>query len=96
MTFDQPLCFAGPCGIARIAELHRLLVEALRHDRIELDLSGVENVDTTFIQLLVSASATTSRRDRAFRLTGVPDDVAASFQRAGFSISPETGRILGT
>ncbi len=96
MKFEQPLRFGGPCGIARIRELHRLLVEALPRDRIEIDLSGVESVDTAFVQLLVSASMTATRRDTAFRLTGVPDDVAASFQRAGFAISPETGRILGT
>lgn len=96
MNFDQPVSFRGPCGIARIGELHRLLVEALPRDQIEIDLSGVESVDTAFVQLVVSASSTAVRRDKAFRLTGVPDDVAASFQRAGFSISPETGRIQGT
>lgn len=93
MEFDQPMRFDGLCGIARIGELHRLLVEALPRERIEIDLSGVESVDTALVQLLVSASATASRRNKAFRLTGVPDDVAASFRRAGFAISPETGRI---
>lgn len=96
MNLQQPVRFGGPCGIARIGELQRLLIEALPRDRIEIDLSGVESADTAFVQLLVSASATATRRDKAFRLTGVTDDVAASFQRAGFAISPETGRILGT
>ena len=96
MKSDQPVCFDGRCGIARIGELHRVLVEALPRERIEIDLSGVESVDTAFVQLLVAASATATRRDKAFRMTGAPVDVAASFQRAGFAISPETGRILGT
>ncbi len=96
MKLDHSVRLGGPCGIARIGELHRLLIEALPQDRIEIDLSNVENVDTAFVQLLVSASATATRRDKAFRLTGVSDDVATSFQRAGFAISPETGRILGT
>lgn len=96
MRSDQPVCFDGRCGIARIGELHRALVEAVPRDRIEIDLSGVESVDTAFVQLLVAASVTANRRHKAFRLVGAPDDVATSFQRAGFAISPETGRILGT
>lgn len=96
MKFDRPVRFGGPCGISRIKELHRLLVEALQHDRLEINLSGVESVDTAFVQLIVSASATTTRRNKAFRLTDVPDTVAASFRRAGFAISPETGRIQET
>lgn len=96
VSFEQPLRFGGPCGIAQIRELQRLLVEAIPRDRIEIDLSCVESVDTAFVQLLVAASATATRRNKTFRLTRVPDDVVASFQRAGFAISPETGRILGT
>ena len=95
MKIGPPVCLEGSCGIARIGELHRLLVQALPRDRVEVDLSGVECVDTAFVQLLGSACVTATRRGRAFRMIGVPDEVAGSFQRAGFAISPETGRIGG-
>lgn len=92
---DQPVRFSGACTIGQIKGQHRLLAEAFKHDRIDVDLAGVESVDVTFVQLLVAAFRTAAGRGLAMRLTAVPAHVAASFQRAGFTIAPDTGRILG-
>ncbi|MDD3352362.1 STAS domain-containing protein [Zoogloea sp.] len=46
--------FAEDFTIYRVAELKPLLLESLQgHDRIELDLSGVEHMDSAGCQLLM-------------------------------------------
>ncbi|WP_305679359.1 STAS domain-containing protein [Bosea sp. (in: a-proteobacteria)] len=50
---------------------------------IEVDCSVIEQVDITFVQMIVSAQRSCAARDLPFALTGTSDAVASAFHRAG-------------
>lgn len=49
---------------------------------VEIDCSGVEQADITFVQTLIAAHRSCAARDLPFALT-LSDVVASAFQRAG-------------
>ncbi len=50
---------------------------------IEIDCSGVEQADITFVQTLMAASRSYAARDLPVTLTRMSDVVASAFHRAG-------------
>lgn len=50
---------------------------------IEIDCSGVEQADITFVQTLMAASRSCAARNLPFALTSMSDVVASAFHRAG-------------
>jgi phospholipid transport system transporter-binding protein len=50
---------------------------------LEIDCSGVEQADITFVQTLLAAQRSCAARDLPFALGGLSDVVASAFQRAG-------------
>ena len=52
-----------------------------------VDLSEVESVDVSFVQLMVSASKWAGSQGRPFALKNVPATVAAPFQKAGVNVA---------
>jgi len=58
----------GPLTIRTIGPIHDALVDALaRHQTVQLDCSGADAIDLSFIQLLLSARR--SARDAGRQLT---------------------------
>ena len=50
---------------------------------LDVDCSGVEQADITFVQTLVAAQRSCAARDLPFALTSMSDVVASAFHRAG-------------
>lgn len=62
---------AGELTIGRATELHDLLLGGLSSGcDIEVDCSGAEAVDLTFVQLLLAARSSAARRGVGLRLKG--------------------------
>lgn len=90
---DETIRFSGTCSIAGIEACRRDLVRAFgAGGSITADLSGVDKVDVSFVQLMVSAARTAAGRDGSFAIVSVPEAVAASFRAAGVDV----GRLLPT
>lgn len=65
------LALEGEMTIYRAAELKPMLLEALRcAPRLEVDLSGVTELDTAGLQVLMLAKQTAAADGRELRLTG--------------------------
>ena len=79
----------GDCVLSSVASHLASLTQAFEQDGpIVVDLSGVDVVDVSFIQLIVSASQTAARHTRPFSLIGMPDAVESVFRRSGIDIGP--------
>ncbi len=50
---------------------------------VDLNCSGIEQADITFVQTLLAASRSCAARDLPFTLTSMSDVVASAFHRAG-------------
>ena len=83
----ETLHFSGTCSVAGI-EAHRgELLRALNADgSIVVDLSAVDAVDVSFVQLMVSAARTVAKRNGSLAIVNMPDAVAASFRGAGVDV----------
>ena len=81
------LRFSGTCSLAGVEAHRQDLLRALDADGpIVLDLSEVDTVDVSFVQLLVSAARTVAKRNGSLAAVNVPDAVAASFRAAGIDV----------
>jgi anti-anti-sigma factor len=69
----------GELTIFRAAELKPVLLDASRS--VEIDLSGVSEIDTAGLQLLMLAKKTALAQDRSLRLVGHSPAVTDLFER---------------
>jgi anti-anti-sigma factor len=69
----QPLELASELSIAHAAELQRTLKERLAAGALIIDASRVTQIDTSILQLLVSASRACTQRGVVCSWTGVSD-----------------------
>lgn len=74
--------------LACISEWHLRLLSGLSNgDGLVLDGSGVEDVDTAFLQLLVAAQRNAASRGVGFRLAPRPSRILAeTFERMGLHL----------
>lgn len=69
----QPIGLGTEMTIAHAAELRRTLLERLAAGALTIDATRVQTVDTSILQLLVSASRACTRRGIACSWIGVSD-----------------------
>jgi anti-anti-sigma regulatory factor len=69
----QPIELAAELTIAHAAELQRTLRQRLAAGALSIDASRVKQIDTSILQLLVSASRACAQRGVACSWTGVSD-----------------------
>lgn len=83
--------FQGRQGLATVEEARcRLLVALAAADRVEIDLTGVDEADLAFLQLLVAAGK--SARAGGKRLSwqaGENSPVAVAMRRAGLTFDAD-------
>ena len=75
MTTTAPLqtslCIEGEMSIYRAHELKKMLLEPLQpHATLEVNLSGVTELDTAGLQLLLLAKRTAQKQNGQLRLVG--------------------------
>jgi ABC-type transporter Mla MlaB component len=81
------VAFAGRCSILSVETHHRRLIDAsCRNQAIIVDLSEVEQVDVSFIQLLISAKNGAVAQKKPFSVENIPDGIAAMVQKAGLTV----------
>lgn len=85
------LALSGDFTVAEAAGLKESLAHALAACQdVAVDLSGVERIDLTFLQLLRAAHVTQVQRGKVLDcLGGMPRAVADAADRAGFMIGAE-------
>lgn len=83
------ITMSGDCSLRAIADHHATLQDAFRGGEggIAVDMAAVEDVDVSFIQLMLSAAKTAAASDRAFSLLNMPAPVAACFANAGVDVT---------
>lgn len=75
----------GGCTIYEISDLDKKISELLRRaPAVTLDLSSVERVDASFLQLLVSAQAEAERSQICLTLSNPADNVRALIESLYF------------
>jgi anti-anti-sigma regulatory factor len=86
MAEPQVLNFSGAMTLRAIADPHAALVQALTAGTdVTLDLSDVEEVDLSFIQLILSATRTAAERGLSVTLSApAPEPVMQTLERGGF------------
>ena len=94
VTQTEFVSLSGDCIVSNIDHHCRTLVVAFQSKGpLIVDLAQVEAVDVTLVQLIVSASKTAARDNRAFYLTSVPIGIQAAFLSAGVALNLESGQI---
>ncbi len=77
MSVSHRLALEGDMTIYHATALKEQLLHALdEHDRLELDLSGVTEIDTAGCQILVLARREADRLGKPLQLAGVSASVA--------------------
>ena len=77
----NPLRLEGDLTIYRAAELKQALLEAVdRLGSLEVDLSGVTELDTAGVQLLLLAKRAAGEKNKQFRLMGHSPAVVEVFE----------------
>jgi len=86
MTTDQPtssastLAFEGEMTIYRAADIFQQLKDCLAKDKpIELDLSGVTEIDSSGLQILLYAQAEAEARGLTLAIAGISEAVEEMF-----------------
>jgi len=81
---QQSLRLPADCSIGGIRIAYDLICKALTgKNRLEIDCSGVDKVDVTSVQLLISTAKTARHLGNRVSLTAVPDVLRSAIQRAG-------------
>jgi len=85
------LRISGKCTVEHAAALRDALLAAVSTNQaVSLDISGVEEADVTFLQLLLSAAQTLERSGRKLLRHGEVAPAAQSAARvSGFAQSPK-------
>lgn len=89
-----PISVAGDCSLRAVGDLHTMLQGEFLQSQGEVvvDMAAVEDIDVTFIQLMVSAAKTAAASDRAFSIVNVPAPIAAGFAAAGVPLTQFASR----
>ncbi len=95
MSFDASpfaLAFKGCLTISQAEAVQAALLDALQnHPAVEIDCSGVEEIDVTFLQILVSAGRTAIAWNKSLRFASPPVGLLAdAIGRCGFPV-PSSG-----
>jgi len=69
----------GTAGIEQAHALQEELLSAFKNDKILLDISEVEDIDITGVQIIVSARKEAEKQKKEFYITGKIPDVIAEF-----------------
>jgi anti-anti-sigma regulatory factor len=87
-TTPFALAFDGGLTIAQADAIHAALLDALQnHSAVVIDCAGVEEIDLTFLQLLISASRTALAANKSFHFSSPPTGLLAdAISRCGFAI----------
>ena len=85
------LAIAGKCTVEHAAALREGLLTAVAADpRLALDISGVEEADITFLQLVLSTAHTVARSGGTLTRHGPVSQAAISAARvSGFTQTPQ-------
>jgi phospholipid transport system transporter-binding protein len=80
------LSFEGSLRAAQSEGVHRAILEALRdHASVVIDCSGADDVDVSFLQILIGAARTASAGRNDIRLASPPSGpLAETMRRCGF------------
>jgi ABC-type transporter Mla MlaB component len=86
------LAFEGSLTISQSEPVQAALRDALnKHPAVEIDCSGAEEIDVTFLQILVSAGRTAVALKKNLRLSSPPAGLLAdAISRCGFPV-PASG-----
>ncbi len=90
---DAAIVLTGRLTIERAAELKDMFAQALdAGDDVSVDLSGVEDADVTFLQVLWAAYTSAGQRGLRISLAGeIPESLKELAGRAGLAdLTPET------
>jgi ABC-type transporter Mla MlaB component len=83
---QQLLRLPADCSIGGIRVVYDLICKALSgQQKLELDCSGVDKVDVTSVQLLLSTAKTARHLGNRVSLTAVPEVLRSVIRRAGVS-----------
>lgn len=82
------LAFSGECTIEHAAAMKQAFVEAVeKFTELDLDMTGIERADLTFLQLVISAQAELAKDGRVLSASsGTPRVVADLAEDAGMSL----------
>ena len=69
----------GTAGIEQAHSLRDELLTAFKKDKVLLDISEIEDIDITGIQIIVSAKKEAEKTKKQFFITGTIPDVIAEF-----------------
>lgn len=73
----------GTAGIEQAHSLSKYLLKAINDtDRVLLDISEVEDIDITGIQLIISARKEAEQQNKSFYITGTIPQVISEFTAA--------------
>ena len=93
---QTPIEVKGTCTVEEAGRIRALLMERLREtDRIVLDLSGVGEVDLSFLQLICAAHKSALNAKKTLVLDGVPSEpLIRKVREAGFACRKACGAEL--
>lgn len=76
---------SGDCSLRTIADLHTVLQDGFRQgdEGVVVDMAAVDDLDVTFIQLMLSAAKTAAASARVFSVVNMAPPLAARFACAG-------------
>ena len=66
--------------IYEVEALHKELLEEFKKDEVSIDMSGVNKVDMSVIQLFVSLQKSCNEVEKHFELTDVSEEVRDTFK----------------
>ena len=86
----------GKCTVEHAATLRQALLEAVAGTSVlTLDVSGVEEADITFLQLLLAAAVTLEQNGGGLRRSGPVSPAAMAAARvSGFSTTPKLANFF--
>jgi len=84
----QVITVTGGVGLDEAGAIKALLLDAFgEHDAVTVDLSGVTEVDTCFLQVLVSAQKSAEKRGVRLTLSDTSEELRRAAGRLGFNLS---------
>ena len=88
MQTPQTISLPSDCVLSGITAIRQSLLDAFAFGGpIDLDLSNLERIDVSFVQLVVAAARTASQTDISLTVSNVPDAMKVTFQNAGLDLA---------
>lgn len=82
------LTLPSDCTIARVeAETEKIRLQLESADRIELNAEAVEQIDTAYLQVLLSLKKTAEARGIVFSVSGMSDAILRACELYGVTLS---------